>query len=88
IPCESPYNCILGRPTLATLGVVPSAVHLKTKYHDEKGGVITIEANMTGAKKCHQSMHKTAKKTAKWQQSNTTPMETLPAEENQKPKHH
>ncbi|MCI19167.1 hypothetical protein A2U01_0040322, partial [Trifolium medium] len=32
ILCESPYNCILGRPTLATLGAVPSTVHLKMKY--------------------------------------------------------
>ncbi|MCI47758.1 hypothetical protein A2U01_0069000, partial [Trifolium medium] len=38
IPCESPYNCILGCPTLATLGAVPSTVHLKMKYHDERGG--------------------------------------------------
>ncbi|MCI34719.1 hypothetical protein A2U01_0055939, partial [Trifolium medium] len=45
------------------LGAVPSTVHLKMKYHDEKGGVVTIEADMDGAKKCHQSMHKTVKKT-------------------------
>ncbi|MCI94565.1 hypothetical protein A2U01_0115863, partial [Trifolium medium] len=56
--------------------------------HDEKGGVVTIEADMAGAKKCHQSMHKAAKKTAKGQQSNTAPMETLPEEEKQKSKHH
>ncbi|MCI62719.1 hypothetical protein A2U01_0083976, partial [Trifolium medium] len=53
-------------------------VHLKMKYHDEKGGAVTIEAHMAGANKCHQSMHKTAKKTNKGQQSNTTPMETPP----------
>ncbi|MCI93535.1 hypothetical protein A2U01_0114833, partial [Trifolium medium] len=29
------------------------------KYHDEKGEVVTIEADMAGAKKCHQSMQKT-----------------------------
>ncbi|MCI95593.1 hypothetical protein A2U01_0116891, partial [Trifolium medium] len=62
--------------------------HLKMKYHDERGGVVTIEVDMAGAKKCHQSIHKTAKKTAKGQQSNTTPMETLLAEEKQKSKHH
>ncbi|GAU25750.1 hypothetical protein TSUD_216820 [Trifolium subterraneum] len=33
IPCTSVYNCILGTPTLASLGGVPSTVHIKMKYH-------------------------------------------------------
>ncbi|MCI83433.1 hypothetical protein A2U01_0104709, partial [Trifolium medium] len=41
----------------------PLTVHLKMKYHDERGGVVSIKADMAGAKKCHQSLHKTAKKT-------------------------
>ncbi|MCI23375.1 hypothetical protein A2U01_0044554, partial [Trifolium medium] len=43
IPCDSVYNCILGRPTLAALGAVPSTVHLKMKYHNDEDGVVTID---------------------------------------------
>jgi hypothetical protein len=65
IPCESVYNCILGRPTLASLGAVPSMVHLKMKYNNEKNKVVTIEAHISVAKKCYQSMQKIVKGTAK-----------------------
>jgi hypothetical protein len=34
VPCLSVYNLILGRMTLTSLGVVPSIVHPKMKYHD------------------------------------------------------
>ncbi|MCI07457.1 hypothetical protein A2U01_0028526 [Trifolium medium] len=61
IPCESPYNCILERLSLAALGAVPSTVHLKIKYHGDKGGVVTIEEDMIGAKKWHKSTHKAPK---------------------------
>lgn len=33
LPCQSPYNCIIGRPTLGSLGVVASTVHLKIKFY-------------------------------------------------------
>ncbi|MCH81098.1 hypothetical protein A2U01_0001877 [Trifolium medium] len=60
IPCDSVYNCILGRLTLATLGAVPSTVHLKMKYHNDEDEVVTIEADMVGAKKCHHNIQKAA----------------------------
>ncbi|MCI09265.1 hypothetical protein A2U01_0030349, partial [Trifolium medium] len=63
IQCNSVYNCILGRPTLAALGAVPSTVHMKMKYHNDKGEVVTIEADMVRAKKCHQTMQKVDKAT-------------------------
>ncbi|MCI36054.1 hypothetical protein A2U01_0057276, partial [Trifolium medium] len=50
-------------PTLAALGAVPSTVHMKMKYHNEKGEVVTIEADMVGANKCHQTMQKADKAT-------------------------
>jgi hypothetical protein len=71
IPCESVYNCILGRPTLASLGAVPSMVHLKMKYNNEKNKVVTIEAHISVAKKCYQSMQKIVNGTTKARQSNT-----------------
>ncbi|MCI41822.1 hypothetical protein A2U01_0063056 [Trifolium medium] len=50
----------MGRPTLAALGAVPSMVHLKMKYHNDEDGVVTIEADMVGARKCHQNIQKAA----------------------------
>ncbi|MCI56831.1 hypothetical protein A2U01_0078082, partial [Trifolium medium] len=46
VPCDSVYNCILGRPTLVALGAVPSTIHLKMKYHNDEDGEVTIEADM------------------------------------------
>ncbi|MCI07920.1 hypothetical protein A2U01_0028990, partial [Trifolium medium] len=40
-PCKSVYNCILGRPTLASLRVLLPIVHLKIKYHNAKDEVVT-----------------------------------------------
>jgi hypothetical protein len=45
LPCDSNYNCILGRTTLTLLGAVPSTVHLKLKYHDTGNKIVTIEAD-------------------------------------------
>src|SRR3954469_12266514 len=42
IDCPSIYQCILGRPTLAELIVIPSTVHLKLKYYTAKGQVATL----------------------------------------------
>lgn len=49
ILCKSIYNCILGRPTIASLYVVTSTVHLKMRYHNNKGEVITIHGELGGA---------------------------------------
>ncbi|MCI96854.1 hypothetical protein A2U01_0118154, partial [Trifolium medium] len=44
--------------TLAALGAVTSTMHLKMKYHNDEDEVVTIEADMVGAKKCHQNIQK------------------------------
>ncbi|MCI42600.1 hypothetical protein A2U01_0063837, partial [Trifolium medium] len=46
VSCPSIYNCIMGRPTLVSLGAVPSTVHLKMKYHNSENRVITIKASI------------------------------------------
>jgi hypothetical protein len=58
VPCKSVYNCILGRTTLAALGAVPSTVHLKMKYHGKNDQVVTIWADLVGAKRCHKALKK------------------------------
>jgi len=37
---HSIYNCIMGRPTLAILGAMPSIVHLNMKYHKANDEVV------------------------------------------------
>ncbi|MCI53500.1 hypothetical protein A2U01_0074747, partial [Trifolium medium] len=45
VPCSATYSCILGRPALNSLGVVPSTVHLKLRYHEPDDRVVTIHAD-------------------------------------------
>ncbi|XP_058762961.1 uncharacterized protein LOC131636362 [Vicia villosa] len=52
IDCPSIYQCIVGRPTLAELIVVPSTVHLKLKYYTAKGQVATLNADIEAARRC------------------------------------
>ena len=52
LPCDYDYNCIIGKPTLATLGAVTSTVHLKMRFHLDNGEVATISADMEAAKRC------------------------------------
>ena len=33
----SPYTTILGRPWIHAMGVVPSTLHVKVKFHIEQG---------------------------------------------------
>lgn len=58
IPIVSVYNFILGSPTLAELDAVISTVHLKMKYHNKRGDVVTIHADLDDAKRCHKVWEK------------------------------
>ncbi|MCI55197.1 hypothetical protein A2U01_0076447, partial [Trifolium medium] len=75
---------ILGRPTLAALGAVPSMIHLKMKYHNDEDEVVTIEANMVGAKRCHQGMQKATNTTAGGRNDKSTSVNTPTVKENGK----
>lgn len=43
VPCKSVYNCILGRPFAATLDILVSPVHLKSKYHNVSGEAVCTD---------------------------------------------
>ncbi|XP_058755629.1 uncharacterized protein LOC131628838 [Vicia villosa] len=51
VDCKTLYNCIIGRPTLAELTVVPSTVHLKMKFYEKRGRVATINADIKAARR-------------------------------------
>ena len=40
----SPYMAILGRPWIHTMGAIPSTLHMKVKFHTERG-VATVRGN-------------------------------------------
>ncbi|MCI63641.1 hypothetical protein A2U01_0084898, partial [Trifolium medium] len=63
------------------LGAVPSTVHLKMKYHNDEDGVVTIEADMVGAKKCHQNMQKATDTTTRGRNDKSTPIKTSTVKE-------
>lgn len=56
VSCQSNYNYILGRLTIATLGLVSLTVHVKMKYHITNEEVVTICADLKGAKSCHRTL--------------------------------
>ncbi|XP_058787909.1 uncharacterized protein LOC131662207 [Vicia villosa] len=58
IVCPSIYQCILGRPTLAELIVVPLTVHLKLKYYTAKGQVATLHGDIKAARRCFEASAK------------------------------
>lgn len=58
VPVVSIYNCILGCPTLAALDAVMSTDHLKMKYHNKSGEIVTIHADLNDAKRCHKAWGK------------------------------
>jgi hypothetical protein len=45
LPCDSNYNCILGRTTLKLLEAVPSTVHVKLRDDGPDNKVVTIEVD-------------------------------------------
>ena len=53
---ESTYNCVFGRPTLATLDAVASTVHLKLKYHNEQGTIVTIHTDLSGVWRLYEAL--------------------------------
>lgn len=67
LPCNSPYQCIIGRPTLGRLGSVALTVHLKMKFYSQKDEVVKIAANLVAAKRCNYLSIKSDQKTEKEQ---------------------
>jgi len=55
VKAPSPYNILLGRPTLNRTGVVPSTRHMKVKLPSMEGGVINIRFDQKEAKKCYEN---------------------------------
>ncbi|XP_075649832.1 uncharacterized protein LOC142620329 [Castanea sativa] len=47
----SPYTAILGRPWIHNMGVVPSTLHVKVKFHTEEG-ITVISGNQQVARQC------------------------------------
>ena len=45
----SPYTAILGRPWIHTMGVIPSALHVKVKFHTEND-IATVRGNQQVAR--------------------------------------
>lgn len=58
IDCLSLYPCILGRPTLSELIVMPSTVHLKMKYYTSKGIVATLHGDIEVVRRCFKATSK------------------------------
>ena len=58
IDCPSLYNCILGRPTLAELTVVPSTVHPKMKFYTNRARVATIQGDLAAIRRCFNAVAK------------------------------
>jgi hypothetical protein len=50
LPCDSNYNCILGRTTLKLLEAVPSTVHVKLRDDGLANNVVAIEADKKALK--------------------------------------
>lgn len=53
LPCQSVYNCIIGRLTLGTLGVVAFTFHLKMKFYLLKDEIIMLYADFDSGQRCH-----------------------------------
>jgi len=55
VNAPSPYNILLGRPTLNRLGAVPSTRHMKLKLPSTEGVVITIRSDQKEARRCYEN---------------------------------
>ncbi|XP_057443228.1 uncharacterized protein LOC130735146 [Lotus japonicus] len=53
VNCTSPYNVLIGRPSLNRLGAIISTRHLTAKYLLSKGGVGILKADQMVARKCY-----------------------------------
>lgn len=58
IECPSLYNCIFGRPTLAEVTVLLSAVHLKMKYYTNRDHFFTVHGDIKATRKCYDETSK------------------------------
>ena len=54
VNAPSAYNVLLGRPTLNSIGAVPSTRHMKVKLPSMERVVITIRSDEKEAKKCYE----------------------------------
>ncbi|XP_057426237.1 uncharacterized protein LOC130719638 [Lotus japonicus] len=58
VQCTSPYNVLIGRPSLNKMGAIISTRHLTVKYPLDKGGVGTLKADQVVARKCYSDSFK------------------------------
>ena len=47
----SPYTAILGRPWIHAMGAISSTLHMKVKFHTERG-IATVRGNQNVARQC------------------------------------
>lgn len=45
------YTAILGRPWIHAMGAIPSTLHMKVKFHTERG-IATVRGNQNVARQC------------------------------------
>ncbi|XP_016206952.1 uncharacterized protein LOC107647388 [Arachis ipaensis] len=53
VDCRSPYNIILGRPSLNAFNTIVSAVHLCVKFLSQDNKVVTIHGDQKEARQCY-----------------------------------
>ncbi|XP_057446220.1 uncharacterized protein LOC130738281 [Lotus japonicus] len=58
VKCTSPYNVLIGRPSLNRLGAIISTRHFTAKYPLSKGGVGVLKADQVVARKCYSESFK------------------------------
>ncbi|XP_025702531.1 uncharacterized protein [Arachis hypogaea] len=55
VDCKSPYNIILGRPSLNAFNAIVSTVHLCVKFLSQDNKAITIHGDQKEARQCYNS---------------------------------
>ncbi|XP_057431364.1 uncharacterized protein LOC130724171 [Lotus japonicus] len=58
VKCTSPYNVLIGRPSLNRLGAIIFTRHLTNKYPLSTGGVGVLKADQVVARKCYSESFK------------------------------
>ncbi|XP_072062012.1 uncharacterized protein [Arachis hypogaea] len=53
VDCKSPYNIILGRPSLNVFNAIVSTVHLCVKFLSQDNKVVTIHRDQKEARQCY-----------------------------------
>ncbi|XP_072054440.1 uncharacterized protein [Arachis hypogaea] len=53
VDCASPYNIILGRPSLNSFGVIVSTIHLCVKFPLQDNTIATVYADHKEARQCY-----------------------------------